>query len=128
MKTMPDDEGLQAPQRSLRDAMVLVPREPTTAMIEAGIASVKGIATGGWHDDMRRIFPAMIGAYESSVSPYLRQRTRSGESAALDTAIEALTIIAKPLIEETHLERTIRMAAQTALNRIRALVPDKGSE
>jgi hypothetical protein len=125
----PDDAGLQAPQRSLRDAMVTVPREPTAAMVTAGRAEIKpdhlpaddGDASGCWR--------AMIAAYEASVSPYLRRPSRSETEAALDTAVAKIqwaidrVDVDGGMTEPEHKATVDGLRA--ALNRIRALVPDK---
>lgn len=69
---------------------------------------------------------AGIVVQTADISPYLRQPTRSATEAALQIAVKGLTVIANPVTGESHLERTMRMAAQTALDRVRALVPDAG--
>lgn len=54
-------------------------------------------------------------------SPYLSRPLRSKGEMAIDVAIRALVIIAKPVEGESELERAMRLTAQTALDRIEIL-------
>jgi hypothetical protein len=53
--------------------------------------------------------------------------TRTKERAALDVAMRALTIIARPIGGESELEQAMRLAAEVAIERIRSLVPEAGA-